>query len=111
MISVKCILLLSYAMAAYAADVPKWPQFLGPSGGVAAKDAAPPVEFGPTRNVAWKVESGVGHGSPCIWGDRIFLLSFDAAAKKFVTTAFDRAKGTVLWRQGIEAKELEKVHA
>lgn len=95
-----------------AADPAHWPQFRGPSGsGVAAGDASPPIEFGPGKNVAWHAESGVGHGSPCICGDRIFLLSYDPAGKKLDTLAWDRSQGAVLWRRSLTPKEPEKVHS
>lgn len=95
-----------------AADPAHWSQFRGPSGsGVAAEDASPPIEFGPGKNVAWQAQSGVGHGSPCIWGDRIFLLSYDAAGKKLDTLAWDRLRGTELWRRSLTPKAPEQVHA
>jgi hypothetical protein len=95
-----------------AADPAHWPQFRGPSGsGVAAEDASPPIEFGPGKNVAWHAQSGVGHGSPCIWGDRIFLLSYDPAGKKLDTLAWDRSQGAQLWRRSLTPKEPEQVHS
>jgi outer membrane protein assembly factor BamB len=98
-------------LAASAADVPQWPQFRGPSGaGVAAENAAPPIEFGPASHVAWRADSGVGHGSLCISGNQIFLLSFDKAGSLLATTSLDRGSGKVLWRQSIPAKEIEPYH-
>jgi len=91
------------------ADPPNWPQFRGPGGtGVAADDANPPIEFGPEQNVLWKVASGTGHGSPCIWGNQIFLLAFDAKNKRGETLAFDRSSGTELWRRALSFEALEK---
>ncbi len=52
-----------------------------------------------------------GHGSPCIWGDRIFLTGFDKAARKFEVIAIDRADGKFVWRQGVTASQLEQPHA
>lgn len=95
-----------------AADPAHWPQFRGPSGsGVAVEDASPPIEFGPDKNVVWHAQSGVGHGSPCICGDRIFLLSYDPAGKKLDTSAWDRSQGSVLWRRSLTPKEPEQVHS
>ncbi|MBK9169073.1 MAG: PQQ-binding-like beta-propeller repeat protein [Bryobacterales bacterium] len=95
-----------------AADPTHWPQFRGPSGsGMAAEDASPPIEFGPGKNVAWHAQSGVGHGSPCICGDRIFLLSYDPAGKKLDTLAWDRSQGAELWRRSLTPKEPEQVHS
>lgn len=100
------------ALSLSAADPAYWPQFRGPSGsGVAAEDASAPIEFGPDKNVAWRARSGVGHGSPCIWGDRIFLLSYDPAGKTLDTVAWDRLQGTELWRRSLTPKEPEQVHS
>ena len=44
-----------------------WPQFRGPdSAGIG--DCKPPVEFGPAKNVLWKVAVGAGLSSPVIAG-------------------------------------------
>ncbi|HEV3202136.1 MAG TPA: PQQ-binding-like beta-propeller repeat protein [Bryobacteraceae bacterium] len=94
-----------------AAEPPQyWPQYRGPAGsGVAAGDA--PLEFGPKKNLLWRADAGPGHSSPSIWGDSLFVTSFDAASKKLELLAFDRRKGRIRWRQTIPAAEIEKVHA
>lgn len=87
-----------------------WPQYRGPGGsGVAAGDA--PVEFGPKKNMLWSVDAGSGHSSPSIWGDCLFLTSFDAPSGKLELLALDRGSGRIRWRQTIPAAEIEKVHA
>lgn len=53
-----------------------WPQFRGPRGAGVAASAALPTEWGPDRNVLWKVQiPGVGWSQPIVWGDRIFLTT------------------------------------
>ena len=95
-----------------AAEPPSWPQFRGPGGtGVAADDANPPIEFGPEQNVLWKAAAGTGHGSPCIWGNQLFLLAFDPANKRCETVAFDRSNGTQTWRRALSTEAVEKRHA
>jgi outer membrane protein assembly factor BamB len=72
----KTILLVLVAMAAVAADS-NWPQFRGPSGSGMGTGSPPSewnVESG--KNILWKTAiPGLGHSSPVIWGDRIFLTS------------------------------------
>jgi outer membrane protein assembly factor BamB len=64
------------ASAALAADS-DWPQFRGPgASGVAAGN--PPSEWNGEsgKNILWKAAvPGLGHSSPVIWGDRVFLTS------------------------------------
>src|SRR5688572_6661248 len=53
-----------------------WPTWRGPLGTGAAPHADPPVEWDEDRNVRWKAElPGLGHSSPVVWGDRIFLTT------------------------------------
>jgi len=59
----------------------------------------------------WKVETKGGHSSPSIWGNHLFLTSFDSAAKEFEVAAYDRKTGARRWRQAIPAPAIEKVHA
>ena len=54
----------------------QWPQFRGPSAGVAADDPALPDTWSPTENVVWKADvPGMGWSSPVVWGDHVFLTS------------------------------------
>ena len=89
----------------------KWPQFRGPSGlGIGNDKASLPSEFGATKALLWKTELPLGHGSPCIWGDRIFVTAFNADAKNLEVIAVNRKDGKIAWRQTIQSKELEQVH-
>ncbi len=72
--AVRCAALLCLSLSAAAAD-DAWPQFRGPSAGV-AEDAALPDTWSATSNVAWKLDiPGRGWSSPVVAGDRIFLTS------------------------------------
>src|ERR1700691_1208852 len=64
-----CACLLFAVPAILAAQVTNWPQFRGPNGsGIAATEAAPPVEF---KGALWKQPFPIGHSSPVVWGDRM----------------------------------------
>jgi outer membrane protein assembly factor BamB len=89
----------------------EWPQFRGPNAsGVAAPDATPPLEFGPSKRLLWKQAMPLGHSSPVVWGDRIFLTSFDAASKKLELISVDGKTGAILWRRVAPAPEIEETH-
>jgi outer membrane protein assembly factor BamB len=90
---------------------PAWPQFRGANSAGLATDERPlPVEFGPEKNCLWKTPLPVGHSSPCIWGDRIFLTGYDAAAMKLETICLNRQTGEIRWRQTAPAEKIEKGH-
>jgi outer membrane protein assembly factor BamB len=103
------VLLHFAAVAADKGAEARWPQFRGPnSSGIG--EGSPPVQFGPSRKVLWKVAVGSGLSSPIIWKDRLFLTEFDRANKQFSTVCIDRRSGKILWRRTVTAEEIEKVH-
>jgi outer membrane protein assembly factor BamB len=53
-----------------------WPQFRGPSAGVAENDPALPDRWSAAENIAWRAEvPGVGWSSPVVWGEHVFVTS------------------------------------
>jgi outer membrane protein assembly factor BamB len=89
---------------------PYWAQFRGPNGTGLAAEGKYPVHFGPETNVRWKTEVPGGVSSPCIWGDRIFLTSFEKTKRTLETICLDRGTGKVVWRQPAPAEKIENVH-
>jgi outer membrane protein assembly factor BamB len=66
---------LSYRAPA-AAEGENWPGWRGPEGRGVAASAAYKDEWGPGKNIAWKVPvEGRGHSSPVIWGKHLFLTT------------------------------------
>jgi outer membrane protein assembly factor BamB len=53
-----------------------WPQFRGPHGQGVSDETALPSAWGPATNVAWKTAvAGLGHSSPIVWGNDVFLTT------------------------------------
>src|SRR5262245_12535858 len=73
-----------------------WPQFRGPNGSGVAEGQKPPVEFGPDKNVKWKVKAPGGLSSPIVAGDKLVITAFEDG--KLITVAYDRASGKEAWR-------------
>ena len=89
----------------------RWPQFRGPNAsGVAPDGMKLPTDFGPAKKVVWKTPLPLGHSSPCIWDDRIFLTGFDKKAKTLETICLDRRSGKELWRRAAPASTIERGH-
>jgi outer membrane protein assembly factor BamB len=100
-----------------------WPTFRGPSSSGVAEGFPTVDRFDVTsgENVLWKVKvPGLGHSSPVIWGDRIYVTSAisgkenpelkvglygniesvdDETVHKFVVYALDRKTGKVVWER------------
>src|SRR5258707_2453086 len=89
--------LLALAAPACAVDQPLgWPQFRGPGGSGIAEGQKPPIEFGPNKNVKWKIATPSGFSSPIVVGNLLVITAFDSS--KLFTIAYDRANGKELWR-------------
>jgi outer membrane protein assembly factor BamB len=79
-----------------------WPQFRGPNaGGVAEESAAPPVRFAAT----WKIALAPGHASPVVFGDQVFVTSFDKKLELICVK-----DGAILWRRVAPATQIEETH-
>jgi len=60
-----------------------WPQWRGLNANGVAPAGNPPIEWNESKNVKWKVNiPGIGHATPIIWEDQIFLLSAVPTDKK-----------------------------
>jgi outer membrane protein assembly factor BamB len=115
-------LVLSFiALLAFAANS-DWPQFRGPAAsGIGGGN--PPIEWNGEsgKNILWRTEiPGLGHSSPIVWGDRIFVTSAvaekgastlktglygdiepvkDEGPQKFNVYCIDRKSGKILWER------------
>ena len=98
--------LLVFTTVGAAAEA--WPAFRGANGSGVSETAKPPLKFGPSENVRWKIEVPGSPSSPCVWGDRIFLTTF--AAGKLETRCVDRRDGKLIWSRVTSAKKLEEFH-
>jgi outer membrane protein assembly factor BamB len=64
------------AAVALPASAENWPQWRGPKNDGHSPETGLPAEWGPDKNVAWKLKlPGQGESTPCVWGDRMFLTS------------------------------------
>lgn len=104
-------LTISAARADETKPSAQWPQFRGPGGQGAAKDEAPlPVEFGPSKNVLWKTPLPLGHSSPCLWNDRVFLTAGNSDERRLITICLNHRTGDILWERSVTVEKLEQLH-
>ncbi|MFN9721478.1 MAG: PQQ-binding-like beta-propeller repeat protein [Planctomycetota bacterium] len=75
-----------------------WPNWRGPHGNGISSEKNIPGEWGPEKNVAWKVAlPGPAGATPVVWGEQIFLTSVNEAGE-LLLMAFDTA-GKQQWKQ------------
>jgi hypothetical protein len=79
-----------------------WPWWRGPNlDNIAPAGQKPPVTWGAGSNVIWQVRlPGVGHSSPCIVNDRIYLSSGEKTPAQSTVWLFclERATGKTVWQ-------------
>ena len=80
-----------------------WPCWRGPTGdNIAAEPQDPPFHWSSRENILWKVDvPGRGHGSPTLWGSRIFLPTSDEKAETQSLLCYERQTGKLLWQTEI----------
>ena len=122
------LLVLAASLSAAAAKEPvragtNWPSFRGPGASGVAEGYATPTTWDAEKgvNVRWKTAiPGLGHSSPVVWGNRVFLTSAlsgqekpelrvglygDIASANDDTThnwnvyCLDRTTGRILWQK------------
>ncbi len=102
----------------------QWGQWRGPLGTGVAPHGNPPVEWSESKNVKWKTKlPGLGHSSPVVWGNLIFVTTAEGVGKRipftgftpdgahnnmdpvtvfqFAVIAVDLEKGSVVWRRTV----------
>ncbi|HVA51395.1 MAG TPA: PQQ-binding-like beta-propeller repeat protein [Pirellulales bacterium] len=57
----------------------------------------------------WRTPLASGHSTPCVYGDAIYVTTFDDG--KLATVALDRGTGRTRWKQTAPATRIETYHA
>ncbi len=86
-----------------------WPAFRGSDGSGVSREAAPPTEWGESRNRLWTTPlPGGGASSPIVVGDRVFVTSWtpssgEAPLRRHLV-CLDRESGRILWDKAVDAE-------
>ena len=97
-------LVLLVGTSSLRADGPgRWPQWRGPTGQGYSADAKVPLEWSETKNLLWKTKlPGVGHSTPIVWGNRIFLTCANADGTRRYVVCIG-ADGKAKWQREIQS--------
>lgn len=107
------VLLVGSPWASAATVAEDWPGWRGPRGDGSSLETGLPTDWdGPTgRNIRWKTPiPGVGHASPIVWGDRIFVVSCRESELQRLLICLDRRSGRILWEREVLRSPLERKH-
>jgi outer membrane protein assembly factor BamB len=98
----------SLLLGCAAVGAASWERFRGPNGTGQAADKDVPVIWTEHDGLLWKTEiPGVGHSSPVIWGEHLFLQSADDKERRLL--CLDTATGKIVWSRGAPGT-LHKTH-
>ncbi len=86
-------------LAPAPAHADTWPRFRGVNGEGQSDSAGIPSEW-TDADYAWRVPlAGLGHSSPVVWNDRVFVTSADGETAELSVMCFELATGRELWQR------------
>ena len=97
----KLLVLGGLVLTVVAAQTQDWSQWRGPARDGHVRAFTPPPEWPERATQVWKVPAGIGHASPVVVGERIFL--FSRVDEQEALTAFELGSGRQIWRQAYDA--------
>ena len=81
-----------------SASAQEWTRFHGPNGQGVSSLKSFPAEWS-EENIVFKAElPGIGHSSPVLWGEKVFLLSADPETAERYVLCLDADSGKILWQ-------------
>src|SRR5262245_17024235 len=102
---------LIWLVAAAPASAEDWPGWRGPRGDGTSLETDVPIKWSKTDNIVWKTPiPGIGHSSPVVHGERVFVTSCILDRKERVLFCLDRTSGKILWQDVVVTAPLEKKH-
>ena len=101
----RCTLLLLFARPLAGQE---WTRFRGPNGAGQSDAASIPTTWA-TKDYNWRVTlPGIGHSSPVIWGNRIFVTSAIEEDATRIIRCLDTSDGGLIWERKFESTTYEK---
>ncbi len=109
---VRIFTLLACLIAVSMARADNWPAWRGIRTDGTSAESQFPIKWSAKENIAWKAPiPGVGHSSPIIWGDRVFLTSCVESTRDRLLICLDRKNGAIVWKQVVVNAPLEGKHS
>lgn len=97
----KTAIALTVASTLLVAQPQDWSQWRGPQRDGLVTSFTPPAAWPERPKQAWKAAAGIGHSSPVVAGNRVYL--FSRVGEQEAVTAYDLATGKQIWREAYDA--------
>ncbi len=103
-----CIAIFSLQGAASPDPGQSWTRFRGPNGsGISLVSNIPSTWT--ERDYRWKAGlPGTGHGSPVIWGDKVFVWCGDKTNAQRILVCLQTSDGATAWQRRFESATFQK---
>ncbi|MBM84344.1 MAG: serine/threonine protein kinase [Planctomycetaceae bacterium] len=101
-------------IASAQAHAENWPSWRGPRGDGSSTEKNVPTKWNGSTgdNIHWKAAiPGIGHSSPIIWKDHVFVASCLTKSQERVLVCLDRSSGEQIWSKTVLKARLEKKHS
>jgi len=87
------------------ASASDWPRFRGPNGAGISTDKDVPIHW-TEANILWKTMiPGIGHSSPIVWGDHVFIQSADVSGKERFLICLSAGAGKIRWTKSVPSSK------
>jgi len=88
-----------------------WSQWRGPSGQGLVKGTNYIDRWSSTENVLWRTAvPGLGHSSPIVWKDHLFISTARDGGARMAMLAYDRRTGKLLWETTVPSSGIEHIY-
>jgi outer membrane protein assembly factor BamB len=88
-----------------------WPRWRGPSGQGHVAGTNYVDTWSDKENIKWRTTiEGLGHSSPIVWKDHIFLTTGKNGGARMSMLAFRRSDGTLLWETAVPSQGVEHIY-
>jgi outer membrane protein assembly factor BamB len=90
---------VTFCLSGEALHAENWTRFRGPNGSGISEAKTVPVKWA-EKEINWKAElPGIGHSSPVVWGDRLFVTAADVEAGKRFLICLKTTDGSITWKR------------
>src|SRR6476646_6709993 len=94
-----CLFAGVIALLAATAAAQEWTRFRGPNGTGESETNTIPASW-TDSDLNWRIElPGIGHSSPVLWGEKMFLLSAEPKEATRYVLCINAKDGKLLWRK------------
>jgi len=106
----KLVLLTAVALP-LAVSAENWPCWRGPRLDGTSSEKNLPIRWTGASNIVWKTAlPGIGHASPIVWEDSVFVVTSIADKEARDLLCIDRPTGNLRWQKTVITSPLERKH-